>query len=111
VVYYMKDINGSEIKGAFYREELNRVQKDKEAYWDVEKVLRKRRRADGTVEYLVKWLGYGPEHNSWVTNIQKKLSLLFKRFRKFCLLIKILYILSLLKLPFFQQIVCNARRR
>jgi len=72
VVYYVKDINGGEIKGAFYREELNRVQKDKEAYWDVEKVLRKRRRADGTMEYLVKWLGYGPEHNSWVTNIQKK---------------------------------------
>ena len=30
--------------------------------WEVERILRKNKRGD----YLVKWKGFGPEHNSWV---------------------------------------------
>ena len=40
-----------------------------ELEYEVERVLDKRivkrRRKDRAVEYLVKWLGYGHEHNSW----------------------------------------------
>ena len=72
IVYYVKDVNDDEIAGSFYAQELNQVIKKDEDLWDVEKVVRKRRRKDGTMEYLVKWLGYGPEHNQWVTSIEKK---------------------------------------
>ena len=71
-MYYLNDINGEEIVGGFYAEELNRVIKDKTSYWDVEKILRRRKRDDGTTEYLVKWVGYGNEHNSWVSDMQRK---------------------------------------
>ena len=40
-----------------------------ELEYEVERVLDKRivkrRKKDRVVEYLVKWLGYGHEHNSW----------------------------------------------
>ena len=40
-----------------------------ELEYEVERVLdkrlTKRRRRSDSVEYLVKWLGYGHEHNSW----------------------------------------------
>ena len=40
-----------------------------EPYWSVERILSHRDKKEGrrTVrEYLVKWTGYGDEHNSWV---------------------------------------------
>ena len=72
IVYYVKDLNGEEIVGSFYKQELNKVTKKNDDYWDIEKVIRKRRRKDGTMEYFVKYLGYGSEHNQWVSDILKK---------------------------------------
>jgi len=40
-----------------------RVQ-DEDVY-EVEDIKEKRRRKDHVWEYLIKWKGYGPEHNSW----------------------------------------------
>jgi hypothetical protein len=62
-VYVIEDYNGEEIKGTFYRQELQRVKEPK--VYEIEKVLRTRRRA-GKTQHLVKWLGYSDSFNSWV---------------------------------------------
>lgn len=37
---------------------------DKEEEWDVEEILDSRIK-NGQLQYLIKWLGFGPEDNSW----------------------------------------------
>lgn len=71
-VYYLSDAANEEVKGGFYKEELNVVNKSPQDVWDVEKILKRRIRKDGTMEFYVKWMGYGNDHNSWVTEIFKK---------------------------------------
>ena len=61
------DLNNKQIDGKFYYQELQRVQKPDS--YTVEKVM-KRRTVAGKTQYLVKWLGYGKEFNSWVDNQQ-----------------------------------------
>lgn len=59
ITYLLDDYQNQEIKGCVYAEELQLV-----AHPDVyliEKILRKRK---GQV--YVKWLGFKPEHNSWI---------------------------------------------
>jgi hypothetical protein len=72
IMYYVEDIKGEEILGGFYGYELNRVSKKDTDLFDVEKVIKRRRDKDGKMHYFVKWRGYGNEHNSWVTDLQKK---------------------------------------
>ena len=64
VTYGIKDYKGDEIKGSFYKNELQLVDKSDSIY-QIEKVVKKRKRRNQT-EYLVKWLGYPDEANSWV---------------------------------------------
>ena len=63
-VYKLKDYDGEELKGKFYKKELQRVIKSNNVY-EVEKILMKRGRGRH-VQYLVKWLGYPNKFNSWV---------------------------------------------
>lgn len=59
ITYLLKDYQNNEIKGCFYAEELQAVK-----YPDVhlyEKIVERRKG-----EVLVKWFGYGPEHNTWI---------------------------------------------
>ena len=58
ITYKIRDQNGEEIKGTFYREEL---QKTEQNIYRIEKIIRKR--GDKT---LVKWKGYPDEFNSWI---------------------------------------------
>jgi len=60
ITYKLKDLNGEEIKGSFYEQEL---QKTTQEMFKIEKVIR--RKGD---EALVKWVGYLDEFNSWVDN-------------------------------------------
>jgi len=60
ITYKLKDLNGEEIKGSFYEQEL---QKTAQKMFRIEKVIR--RKGDKS---LVKWLGYKDEFNSWVDN-------------------------------------------
>ena len=53
-------MNGDEIKGSFYEQEL---QKSQQVVFRIEKVIR--RKGDKS---LVKWVGYPKEFNSWVEN-------------------------------------------
>nr|CAD2176161.1 unnamed protein product [Meloidogyne enterolobii] len=66
--YKIRDRKGEEILGWFYGNDLILVKeelKKNENIYDIEKVLRKRKR--NGVDYLfVKWKDYGSEHNSWI---------------------------------------------
>ena len=59
ITYKIKDLNGEEIEGTFYREEL---QKTDQTIFRIEKVIRKIKD-----KALVKWKGYPGEFNSWVS--------------------------------------------
>lgn len=64
IMYTLKDYNGEELEGGFYRQEIQPVIKDDDVYL-VEHVIRKQRRK-GEVWCLVKWKGYSQAFNSWV---------------------------------------------
>ena len=68
-VFYMRDLRGENVTGAFYEPELQRVREPSE--YRVEKVLRTRTLRGGAKEYLVKWKGYDSSFNSWVKDIRK----------------------------------------
>ena len=67
VTYSLKDYSGEEVKGKFYAPELQRVKRDPSLF-EVEKVVRTRTRR-GKKEYLVRWKGYGPKHDTWVDEL------------------------------------------
>jgi len=71
VTYRLNDLAGDTIKGKFYEPKIQKVFKSEEDYFDVEKILKTRRRS-GRIEYLVKWLGYPPKFNSWTNTLQPK---------------------------------------
>ena len=73
ITYQLTDMDGDSIKGAFYEPELQKVQKpDKDTFFAVEKVIRSRRRKDGTIEHLVKWSGFPSKFNSWTTDLVRR---------------------------------------
>jgi hypothetical protein len=67
VQYKVQDYRGDEIQGSFYGAELQKVVKP--AQYAIERIIRTRR-VRGRVQHFVKWLGYGPEHNSWIDNLE-----------------------------------------
>ena len=62
VTYKLTDLKGEEIRGSFYKQEL---QKAKQDTFRIEKVLKKRTR-NGTKELYVKWKGYSNDFNTWI---------------------------------------------
>jgi len=68
VMYKLKDLAGVDIKGTFYTDDLQFVTKLNDALFDVERIVKTRKRA-GKVEYLVKWRGYSDKFNSWVDSL------------------------------------------
>lgn len=67
VTYKIADAAGETLKGSFYEQELQPVDKTDDVY-KVEKVLKTRKRGNKK-EYFVKWLGYPDKFNSWVTEL------------------------------------------
>lgn len=62
-MYILRSLDDGElISGGFYSEELQRIRGD---VYKVQEVLRERRRG-GRRELFVSWVGFGPEHNSWI---------------------------------------------
>jgi hypothetical protein len=59
--YTVRDFKGEEILGSFYTEEL---QKSTQEVFRIEKVIRKKK-INGVMHGLVKWLGYNEKENSW----------------------------------------------
>ncbi|KAF8795493.1 putative uncharacterized transposon-derived like protein [Argiope bruennichi] len=63
VVYKIKDLNGEEIEGTFYEQELQKVIDS--GFYPVEKILKTRTRK-GQLEYFVKFRGYPEKFNTWL---------------------------------------------
>lgn len=68
-VYRIKDWDGEVIHGTFYETEIQRVDKHDKDVYRVERVLRRRRKQDGKMEYFVKWTGYPSKFNSWTDQL------------------------------------------
>lgn len=64
-VYLVKDIRGELIRGSFYQRELLAAPDPNKGVWKIEKIVRRKGRPPN-VQYLAKWVGWGPEFNSWV---------------------------------------------
>jgi len=62
-VYKLKDFGDEEIKGTFYKQNIQDV--PKEPIYLVEKQLRKRKVGNQT-EVLIKWFGWPEKFNSWI---------------------------------------------
>jgi transposase InsO family protein len=66
VTYGLTDYKGKEIKGSFYKNELQLVDKS-DNIWPIEKIV-KTRKIRNQLEYLVKFLGYPNEANTWISH-------------------------------------------
>lgn len=64
VTYGLRDYKGNEIRGSFYRNEIQQVDKS-DNIWAIENIV-DTRRVQGRVEYFVKWSGYPSEANAWI---------------------------------------------
>ena len=64
-VYRVKDYDDEVLQGVFYKQELQKVQKEDELY-QIETVIKKRKLKGKEQEYFVKWRGYPDKFNSWV---------------------------------------------
>jgi len=71
VTYELKDLAGEPIKGKFYEMEIQKVFKTDEERFDVDRILKTRKR-NGKIEYLVSWEGYPSKFNSWVDGLTAK---------------------------------------
>ena len=70
VVYALEDWGGEPIEGTFYETELQRVYKDENDTFKIEKILRRRKNKNGKMQYFVKWKGYPSKFNSWVDHLE-----------------------------------------
>ena len=66
--FKIADYEGKNIIGKFYAKELQKVTKKPDALYDVERIIKSRKRA-GKVEHFVKWVGYPDKFNSWTSDI------------------------------------------
>ena len=64
MMYQVKDHEGQILQRKLYREDLQPVPSD--TRYRVERILRRRKRPDGSFDVRVKWLNYPSSANSWV---------------------------------------------
>ena len=64
-VYKLKDYEGEEVKGVWYPEEIQPITENE---YRIERVIKRRRGANGKPEQFVKWLGWPEKFNSWVSD-------------------------------------------
>jgi hypothetical protein len=64
-MYRVKDFSNESIKGNFYESELQKVDKNEDSLWVIDKKIRKRT-VHGKVEYLVSFEGWPSKYNMWI---------------------------------------------
>ena len=64
-VYKLRDFNEEDITGSFYQQELQKVTIKDDQLWKIDKIL-KRRKRNGQLEYLVRWMYWPKNFDSWV---------------------------------------------
>ena len=65
ITYGLQDYKNEDIKGSFYKNEIQLVDKS-DNIWPIEDIVNVRKR-HGQTEYLVKYLGYPSEANTWIS--------------------------------------------
>ena len=69
-VYKITDLDGEEIQGVFYTEELQRIRPlTSESFFSLDKILKRRVVKSGDkkiIQYYVSWLNWPSKFNSWV---------------------------------------------
>jgi hypothetical protein len=65
IMYTLKDFNGEEISGRFYKEELIGVEVDKDATYSIEKIISSKGKGKNE-KVLVRWTGWGPAFDSYI---------------------------------------------
>ena len=68
-LYYLRDYEGEDLKGAFYEQEIQAVEVPEEEYY-IEEVLQSKKVRGGKTLYFVKWKGWPSKFNSWVEDIR-----------------------------------------
>ena len=63
--YYLCDLDGEDVKGTFYKPELQLIDYSAQGSFEVEKVIEKRGYSKKE-EVLVKWKGWPEKFNSWI---------------------------------------------
>jgi hypothetical protein len=66
LTYRLKDFADDKILGTVYGKEISKVVQSENPTYKIEKTLR-RRKVNGTQQYLVKWAGWPDKFNSWVS--------------------------------------------
>ena len=64
-MYKLKDLMNESIKGLFYTKELQKVNKDENSLWFIQRIIRKRRR-NKKLPYFVEWQEFPKTFNSWI---------------------------------------------
>ena len=70
-IYHLRDFHEEVIKGSFYTNELQKVNKNQDVLWKVEKILKKKREG-GKLYYLVRWLGWPSSFDSYIEESELK---------------------------------------
>lgn len=66
--YKIKDLKGELIDGYFYEKEIQKVGAlYNDQVFKVERIIKKRRTKNGTMDLLVKWWGYPEKFNEWIS--------------------------------------------
>ena len=73
VTYELRDMAGESIKGRFYEPEIQKVLISDDDSFDIERI-RKTRRRNGKIQYLVSSEGYPRKFDSWVDEVVVKSS-------------------------------------
>lgn len=70
VTYKIEDLNGEEVTGSFYENEVSKVSKKDNREFQINEILKSKGKGKKK-EVYVSWRGYGKEFNSWIpaTNI------------------------------------------
>lgn len=69
-VYMLEDLKSEPVLGTFYSEQVLKVYKDlATCEFKIEKVIKRRRNPDNTVDLFVKFLGYNSDFNDWVREV------------------------------------------